>query len=385
MKKFALIGFALAASLAATASATGPAQAQCCVAYDRAHVNETGNNIISQLSERINAMQLAIIEAMRLGTGQLSGNLKEQIGSDSSIANVQDDRAVVGRVEAARFDAIRSATSGASTCNVVTGARGQSGVDQSAAATRTALSQQMSDWDLGSGDSPSAQGGDVAVQQRIARHCALYANQDDVTSGLCPTVRGLRNASIDIAQSLFYQTPGTSGRTLSPDREQAASLFMINAINPNPQGAMLRDAATSPGGREVAARRHANSARLSVAQEAVSDIFARRRATDSQEVQNWAMATAQQIPGYNPDFTQGVSAFDVMDVRAKAFLLNPNLMIGKDMTVEQATKDMANMMATLVHQNWEMFQVQERQMMILATLLAIQTENSRTNPVQTGN
>src|SRR5690606_873748 len=105
--------------------APGDAEAACCVAYQYGHVESTvngaKNQIIDHVTTEINAMQLAIIEAMRLSTGQLSGNLKEQNAANANIADLQDDRAVVARIEEARMQAMRDAASGASTCNVITG------------------------------------------------------------------------------------------------------------------------------------------------------------------------------------------------------------------------------------------------------------------------
>ena len=91
------------------------AQARCCVQfYDHQNADGNRDQIIDSFTKQINAMQLAIIEAMRLGTGQLTGNLREQSTARANMADVQDDRNVVGNIERARLDAIREAASGAS-------------------------------------------------------------------------------------------------------------------------------------------------------------------------------------------------------------------------------------------------------------------------------
>jgi hypothetical protein len=373
--------FALAAGVTLGALGFGSAaQAACCVAYDYNDAKQNTNQIISQLSERINAMQLAIIEAMRLGTGQLSGNSKEQIGAQSNMANVNDDRRVVGNIEMARFNAIKGAASGASSCNVMTGARAGSALGASAASLSAALSSDTTAWDLGSTDQmPSSQGRDVAIQKRLSRHCALYSNQDDVRSGLCSSAAGsdMQNASIDVGKSLFYNQAGSESTSLGSQRVEAAKTFLINAIAPNPQGGMLPKEATSASGREKAAQRQASAARLSIASNTVSDILAKRTAMPNSEVQGWAQSLASQISGYNANYSEGVSWHDWMDVRASGWYRNANWGVAMNNSYEQAIKDGVMIQSFQAYLAWETYKLIERQNLMLATMLSIQTESSR--------
>lgn len=377
----------VAAALAGLASVVLPSssKAACCVAYDYNDAHKNTNQIISQLTERINAMQLAIIEAMRLGTGQLSGNLKEQIGANSNVANVQDDRAVTGRVEQARLAAIKGAASGASSCNVITGARNGGQLSNAAAAFRKSLSSDTVNWDLGAVDAlPSAQGSDLAVRARLKRHCSLYANQDDVRSGLCEAAASgdLQNASVDVSKSLFYQADGSSSVTLDQQRLDAAKTFMLTAIAPRPLGGMLPKEAQTPGGQEKASNRQAAAARTSIAVDTVNDILARRAPTGNGAVLQWAQSTASQISGYQANFQNGISWMDWMDVRAKGWYLNPNWGVATDTQgYEQTIKDIAMINAFQAYLGWEQYQQTQRTNLILATILAIQSENSR-NPAQ---
>src|SRR5690606_25294592 len=145
-------GWIVAAALAAFALAASPAAAQvngqqssdpqgmsnaynytlpptasgtCCGRYyDHAHANGNARVIMTNFNQKLAAMQLAIIEAMRLSTGQLSGNMREQTGAEHTLADQQDDRATVKAVEQARLQAIRDAESGAGSCVVISGGRG---------------------------------------------------------------------------------------------------------------------------------------------------------------------------------------------------------------------------------------------------------------------
>ncbi len=363
------------------------ARAACCTAYD---YNDSGSNtkqIISQLSERINAMQLAIIEAMRLGTGQLSGNSKEQIGAQSNMANVNDDRRVVGNVEMARFNAIKGAASGASSCNVITGSRAGSALGASAASLGAALSADTTSWDLGSADGmPSAQGRDVAIAKRLSRHCSLYANQDDKRSGLCSTVASadMQNASIDVGKSLFYTPSGSDSYSLDQQRAEAAKTFLINAIAPNPQGGMLANEATSAAGREKAAQRHASASRLSIASHAAGGILARNTQVQNSEVQQWAQGLASQISGYQANYSNGVSWHDWMDVRASGWYRNSSWGVAMNNSYEQAIKDGVMIQSFQAYLGWETYKLIEKQTLILSAMLSIQTEANRNiAPIQT--
>lgn len=367
---------AAAAATAFSLLSSVSANAACCVAYDHDDARKNKEQVISQLSEKINAMQLAIIEAMRLGTGQLSGNSKEQIGAQSNMANVNDDRRVTGNVEMARFNAIRSAASGASSCNAITGGMAVSGMPKNVASLSQALTSDMTKWDIGDADVPSSRGADVAIQARLERHCSLYANQDDVRSGLCARAASgdLQNASIDVSKSLFG-----SNQSLDEQKTQAAQTFLINAINPRPQGAMLPQEATSAGGREKAAARHAAAARTSIAANVASETLGRRAAQQNSKTTQWAQATLTQIPGNeNANFSGGISWMDAIEARAKGWFMNPTWqsnMVGGG--YEGAIKDGVHIASFQVYLQWETYKLLEKQNLMLAGILAMQTENSR--------
>lgn len=374
MKTRILLAAAAASALSLLSSVS--ANAACCVAYDHNDARQNKEQVISQLSEKINAMQLAIIEAMRLGTGQLSGNSKEQIGAQSNMANVNDDRRVTGNVEMARFNAIRSAASGASSCNAITGGMAAGGLPGNVASLSTALTSDMTKWDIGDADVPSSRGTDVAIQARLERHCSLYANQDDVRSGLCQSAAGgdLQNASIDIAKSLFGKT-----QSLDQQKTQAAQTFLINAINPRPQGAMLPQEATSAGGREKAAARHAAAARTSIASYVASEMLGRRVAQQNQKTAQWAQSTLAQVPGSEgANFSNGISWYDATEARAKGWYMNPTWqsnMVGGG--YEGAIKDGVHIASFQAYMQWETYKLLEKQTIMLAGLLAMQSESSR--------
>jgi hypothetical protein len=380
----ALMSGAYAPPVAAqTSNATGGG---CCYDYQ----NETTNRdkIIDSFTKQINAMQLAIIEALRLGTGQTTGNMREQTTAAHNLADVQDDRSVVGRVEKARLDAISQAASGASTCNVATSASGGA-LSKNLEATRAAMTQQMTKWATGNGDSPSAQGPDVAIQARLQQHCSLYSSAADQVSGLCQGGGGsqMENADVDISQSMFYTDQSGTFGTLPQQRYTAAQHFLVNALDPAPDGRMRSAEAATAIGRETAARNASNTARMSVATDTANFILAGLAPTNGQiatqggamDVSSWAKQTAPLVIGYSDrGYPNGVSWYDWMDLRSRAWFQNPTWMLKMDtQSGEQAQKDGTAILSFMAYQNWENYRLQQRIAMTLATMLAIQVDDVR--------
>jgi len=375
------------ALLAPLALAAGPARAEpsCCVMYyDHKDAADNTKNIISTLSDKINAMQLAIVEAMRLGTGQLSGNSKEQIGAQSNMANVNDDRRVVGNVEMARFNAIRSAASGASSCNTTTAGIGMGGLNNNIVSLNAQVTDLLVKWDVGADESvPSSQGTDIAVAALLGKHCATYANQADVKAGLCSSAASgdLVNADIDISKSIFGKQQGSEASTLSTQGQEAAQVYMLNALDPRPSAALPPKEAQTTGGRERAAARNALAAKLSTAKYAMADIFSRRTPQNNNTLSEWAKATAGQISGYTgANFSEGVSWSDAMDIKARSWFMNANWGTAvSSQGAEQATKDSAHILAFSAYTQWELYKLVEKQNAMLASMVALLTEQAKGN------
>lgn len=381
---FAAAGLYMAAAAAMPSSAVAfdaNYPAPCCTIYYDHGWEDAGNrDVIGQLTERINAMELAMIEALRLGTGQLSGNMKEQIGADSNMANAQDDRAVVGRIEAARMQAMADATSPVSGCSVATLAMYGPSLSTAVSDFQQKYSDGMSKWHTGDDSMPSAQGSDVAMAARVTAHCGPYSSAADVSSGLCEVVGDMPNADINIAQSVFYREEGVLSGALSPERMQAAHLFSLNSINPIPSGRLLPSEAAGPAGREKAARLQSENARFSVADYAMADIAARVEgqkgfAGQSADV---FMAKAAEIDGYNADFSNGVSWYDFMDIGANGWWGNRQWK--SDMAggpFQGALKDGVLIQSYSAYLQWETYKQNQIQNSILAHMLAILVEQNR--------
>lgn len=373
------------AAAAAVHPAPAAAQARCCVQfYDHQNADGNRDQIIDSFTKQINAMQLAIIEAMRLGTGQLTGNLREQSTARANMADVQDDRNVVGNIERARLDAIREAASGATSCNVITSASGGTlgaKINQSVAAQ----AKDITDFNLGRSGMPSAQGTDMGIKARIDLHCSKYASQMDVSSGLCTSGSSqMPDANQNIAQSLWYSEDGTT-RTLSKDRADAARAYIINAIAPVPLGGMPENAARTQAGREAAAARMEVAARDSLPAAILADQLARREGNyggtanaTGGTIDKWAKETSQRVVGYSgTQFPNGVSWLDYFELRSKGFFFDTTQNVAtQGSSAGQAIKDMGLAVQWMAYQNFEIWGQLEKTNATLAAMLSIQQEQA---------
>ena len=362
------------------------AQARCCVQfYDHQNADGNRDQIIDSFTKQINAMQLAIIEAMRLGTGQLTGNLREQSTARANMADVQDDRNVVGNIERARLDAIREAASGASSCNVITSASGGT-LGAKITQAVAAQSKDIKDFNLGRNGMPSAQGTDMGIKARIDLHCSKFASPMDVSSGLCQSGGNsqMADANQNIAESLWYSEDGTT-RTLSKERAEAARAYIINAVAPVPLGGLPENAARSQAGREAAAARMEAAARDSLPAAILSEQLARREGNyggqsngSGGNIESWAKETAKRVVGYsNTQFPNGVSWLDYFELRSKGFFFDTTQNVAtQGSSAGQAIKDMGLAVQWMAYQNYEIWAQLEKTNATLATMLSIQQEQA---------
>lgn len=385
-KNIPLAVFGIVAGFMLTDARPAAAQARCCVQfYDHQNADGNRDQIIDSFTKQINAMQLAIIEAMRLGTGQLTGNLREQSTARANMADVQDDRNVVGNIEKARLDAIREAASGASSCNVITSASGGT-LGAKITQAVSAQSRDIKDFNLGRNGMPSAQGTDMGIKARIDLHCSKFASPMDVSSGLCQGGGNsqMADANQNISESLWYSEDGTT-RTLSKERAEAARAYIINAVAPVPLGGLPENAARSQAGREAAAARMEAAARDSVPAAILSEQLARREGNYGGQsngtggnIENWAKETAKRVVGYsNTQFPNGVSWLDYFELRSKGFFFDTTQNVAtQGSSAGQAIKDMGLAVQWMAYQNFEIWSQLEKTNATLATMLSIQQEQA---------
>lgn len=359
----------------------GGASATCCEGfYDHTNANTNATNIMTNFNQKLAAMQLAIIEALRLGTGQLSGNMREGVGAQHTLADQQDDRATVKAVEDARLKALVDATSGTTSCYVVTGSGGGS-LDGSATKAAAAYSQDLDKWIRGE-SSYSNQGPETAENYRLTAYCNTYATQADVTSKLCSSVGSLPGASVNASDSLFYQGDNGASNTYDTARAQATNAFIVNALAPDPYPVQSTSEAQSPEGKLAAAQYKKQMARDSVGRQIVVE-YAKDRdpQTAGGTLTSWASARLSKMQGMQGVDASNLSYQQWLSIYAKGFLLDTESLLASDQNTVTATKDMKNMMAVLDYVAYEQLVQMQKMNVQLAITNAILNEQTRTDGI----
>jgi len=359
---------------------SGIGKGGCCHRYyDYENANGNATAIVSNFNQKLAAMQLAIIEAMRLSTGQLSGNMREQTGADHTLADQQDDRATVKAVEEARLQAIRDAESGASSCRVISGSRG-GGIIEARTKYVSDLVTSINKYQRGE-EGPSKDGQTAGTLARLEMHCQMFATKADIDSGLCTDQGDVPAGDIDISQSLFYKQNNLTS-TLPDDRQKAAMAFVQNVAAPYSYTPIDKSMADTLEGREEASRRNAQQARSSVVTDVLAQALADRQPSTDKSLSSWAEGMTKDMAGYsNASFSNGISNHDWLEIYSRGFLLNPDMLTKSDENQVASIKDIKNMTAVSLYQGWEIIQHLERISVTLAAQLAILNEGTRTDLV----
>ncbi|WP_315922646.1 hypothetical protein [Mesorhizobium sp. SP-1A] len=352
------------------------AGSSCCGKYyDHSNANGNAKNLANHFSQKLAAMQLAIIEAMKLSTGQLSGNLREQSGAEHTLADQQDDRATVKSIEQARIDAIRDAESGSNSCRVITGSRGGA-AGKGAKKYSRQLAVEVDKFLTGQ-EGPAKDGQSAAMLARVEAHCK-YATQADVDIGLCSAVGEKPNADISAADSVFYQEDGAVS-TYTPEREAAAKLFVLNAFAGSTVTPLSKDTINEPSEREKAANNISYSSRSAIATSVAADYIGNRVAQKDKKLLDWAQGSVQKMPGFqNADFDKaGISNHDWMKIMSRNFLLDSERLGACDKTSTNALKCIKNMVAVQTYMQFESYDMLEKIGFILANQLSIMNDDTR--------
>jgi hypothetical protein len=355
----------------------GPAGSTCCKKYyDHGNANENATIIMKNFNQKLSAMQLAIIEALRLGTGQLSGNLREQTGADHTLADQVDDRATVKAVEQARFDALRDAVSGTTSCYVATGSGGGS-LQGSLVKASVAYSNELDKWVRGE-TSYSDKGQEAAEYYRLEAYCNTYATDADVNAKLCKTKGELAGASVNASESIFYKGSSGTSDTYDKERAEATNAFILNALAPNTYSPQTEAEAQSPEGRRTAARYKTQMARESVGRQLVVEYAkARDPQSSGNTLMSWAKGRVAKMQGMSGVNVDKLSYQQWLAIYAKGFLLDTDGLTASDQNSVTAIKDIKNMMAVLNYVAFEQLEQQQKMNVQLAVQTAILNEQTR--------
>jgi hypothetical protein len=343
--------------------------------YDHDNANGNANAVISNFNQKLAAMQLAIIEAMRLSAGQATGGQREQTGAQYNLADQQDDRATVKSVEAARLQAIMEAQSSPSACTIITQSRGAASLGASRQVSE-ALSKELGSWSR-SENEISKKGRDFSLATRVAAHCK-YATQTDIDSGLCKSAGSNTLSDDEASKSLFKTEAGGMKFTYKSDTAEAARLFVLNTFTPAPVQALSTAEASTPEGLIKKANQSTYLGRGSIAAAMANDAFADRTATitDSEQI-GTLNDMASKMQGYKGvTFDGGASKLDWLAIQSRWFMA-PSAVKLADKDIPSAIKEIKNILAVMAYQNFENYLQMEKMNVNLALSNTILNDNNR--------
>jgi hypothetical protein len=354
----------------------GVGKVGCCKNYyDHKNADGNANAVISNFNQKLAAMQLAIIEAMRLSTGQSTAVSREQTGAQYNLADQQDDRATVKSVEEARLRAIMEAENSPSACTIITQTRGATS-QGAAAQVSAALSKELASWSRGENEI-SKQGREFSLATRVAAHCK-YATQSDIDSGLCESLGYDHLSDDEASKSLFKKEKGGMQFTYKQDTAEAARLFILNTFTPAPVQALSTAEADTPAGLLKKAAQSTYLARGSISNAVVNDAFADRTATitDSEQIATMN-SMASKMQGYaDVKFDEGASKLDWLAIQSRWFMA-PEVQQKAETNIAAALKEVKNILGVIAYQNFENYLQMEKMNVNLALTNTILNDNTR--------
>ena len=359
-----------AALLGAALLAPTPAHAHRCDRTDNDRREAT--RVLTGLTREIDAMERAIIEALRLQTGQLSGYTAQ---SAKAIAGALDSQtrlqAQIAR-EAAETEAMRARRPSRSACEAITGLTGLAATRAAterarASAAATETGRVMSDRAVV--DRPGAAAGDAARFETITEsYCnAARAGEDPA---LCRGDDALHGADLR-ADSLFDR------RTFASEAELRAAV----EISRNLAAPVVHDPPALASADTDRERRRVLLARAADARTALAaDYLAQARAlrAPGAALGGWADGIAQ---GTGRDPATPVSRYELLELLASRRFEDPDWFVGlQAMSAENLLRELVTLQAVSLMLDWQRYRTDERRGAIDAATLALGVEEMRRLP-----
>ena len=330
------------------------------------------SRVIADLTGEIDAMERAIIEALRLQTGQLSGYIAQSAKAVTGALDSQTKLQAQTAREVAETGSMLAHRPSRSACEAVTGLRGLAGTGAAAKgaharAAATETGRIMGDRAVV--DRPGAAAGDAARFETVtSEYCnAARAGEDPA---LCRGVESLHGADLR-ADTLFDRRSFASEAELRAAVELSRNLAAPVVHDPPP----LASADTERERRRVLLARSAD-ARTALA----ADYLAQARAlrAPGAALGRWAAEIAGGA-GRDPDVP--VSRYELLELLASGRFEDPDWFVGlQAMSAENLLRELVTLQAVSLMLDWQRWRTDERRGAIDAAALALATEEMRRLP-----
>ena len=340
------------------------------------------SRVIRDLTGEIDEMERAIVEALRLQTGQLSGYTAQ---SAKAIAGALDSQtrllAQIAR-EAAETEAMRARRPAQGACEGITGLAGLAATGQASAHARAGAAAAETGRiasDRAVVDRAGAAAGDAARFETLMRtYCnAGRAGEEPGLSGasvsgtsVCRGESALHGADLR-AGTLFDRRTFASEDELRAAVELSRNLAAPVVHDPAP----LSSADTDRERRRVLLARAAD-ARTALA----ADYFAEARAlrAPGAALGGWAAEIARNA-GRDPEIP--VSRYELLELLASGRFEDPDWFVRlQAMSAENLLRELVTLQAVSLVLDWQRYRTDERRGAIDAAALALAAEEMRRLP-----
>ena len=340
------------------------------------------SRVIADLTGEIDAMERAIIEALRLQTGQLSGYIAQSAKAVTGALDSQTKLQAQTAREVAETGTMMAHRPSRSACEAVTGLRGLAATGAAAkdAHGRAAVTETgRITGDRAVVDRPGAAAGDAARFESVTgTYCNAGRAGEDTRAGdpetsgtsVCRGEHEQHGADLR-ADTLFDRRTFASEDELRAAVELSRNLAAPVVHDPPP----LASADTERERRRVLLARSAD-ARTALA----ADYLAQARAlrAPGAALGGWAAEIARDA-GRDPETP--VSRYELLELLASGRFEDPQWFVGlQAMSAENLLRELVTLQAVSLMLDWQRYRTDERRGAIDAASLALATEEMRRLP-----
>ena len=346
----------------------GPAQAHRCDRTDNDRAE--ASRVLSGITREIDAMERAIVEALRLQTGQLSGYTAQSTKALTQALDAQTRLQAQTAREVEETRTMRAHRPSRSACATVTGLTGLE-------ATRSAAENaQKAAGEVETGRIVS----DRAVVVEVGSAADGAARFDTVTQTYCSPARaGDPVCRGDDAHHGADLKPGTllDRRTFGNEADLRAAIELSrNLAAPVVHDPLPLASAETDRERRLVLLARAADARTALA----ADYFAHARSlrAPGADLGAWADAVA---PESGRDAEAPVSRYELMELLASRRFEDPNWFVAlQEMSGDNLLRELVTLHSISLMLDWQRFRLDERRGAMEAARLALAAEEMRRLP-----
>ena len=346
------------------------------------------SRVIADLTGEIDAMERAIIEALRLQTGQLSGYIAQSAKAVTGALDSQTKLQAQTAREVAETRRMLAHRPSRSACEAVTGLRGLAAAGaaaKSAHARASATETGRITGDRAVVDRPGAAAGDAARFETVTReYCNAVRAGEDTRAGPGTSVSGTSVSGMSVCRGAdALHGTDLMAATLF-DRRTFASEAELRAaveLSRNLAAPVVHDPPAIASADTERERRRVLLARSADARTALAaDYLAQARAmrAPGAALGGWAAEIARDA-GRDPETP--VSRYELLELLTSGRFEDPDWFVGlQAMSAENLLRELVILQAVSLMLDWQRYRTDERRGAIDAASLALSVEDMRRLP-----